>query len=85
MFSGGRGLSKGVKDGRALDDHRGFLVARKVSDRRLVDAAARVNVHGVYDFVCRLGILVALMLCLVLSGRRQQQAPVWRKGQAPEE
>lgn len=44
----------------------------KVCNRRLVDAAACVDVHGVDDFVGRLRVFVILVLRLILSRRRQQ-------------
>lgn len=44
---------------------------RQVGNGRLVDAAPRIDVHRVGDFVRWFRILVILMLGLILTGRRQ--------------
>lgn len=61
-------------------------MARQISNRRLIEASPRVDIHRVYDIVRRLGRIRASRIgCLVLTCWGEQKAAIGRKSQAPEE
>ncbi len=54
-------------------------------DGWFVDASSRVNIDSINDFIRGFRILVSLVLVLILTRRREQQATIGREGEASEE
>lgn len=77
-------MSKCVIDGGTLYGHRRLLVSWKMTDRRLVDPATRVDVDCIDDLVSW-SLSLHLVLNLILAGWCEQETAVGREGQAPEE
>lgn len=60
-------------------------MAREISNWRLVQASACVDVDCVCDVFCRLCVIDSRMNCFVLTSRCEKQTAVRSKGETPKE
>lgn len=60
-------------------------MTREEGNRRLVEPGTCIYVDSVGDVFCRLCLANGGVQCLVLSGRGEEQATIWSKGETPKE
>lgn len=85
MVCRSRPLSESVVDWRKPHGHGRFLVSWQMRNGRFIKPGSRVDVNRVGHVLARLGrVARGRMRGLVLASRRQQQAAIGRKSQAPE-